>query len=926
MKIIFSPEYSGTVYAKSAEGKDVLMDTMVLNAIGLINLLELRLGLHYDNAAANERVALYYKAVSQYMAAHPQNVLAASFQISGLGTANAMLAWRDELRSADWNFGGMDVSERLNVLIDVEESFRKVDGKDMTDRIHIVLEQIELQKLDFSDITIELPVDKSLLKPLIKALIEKLEAHGAKTDLAQGATVENNLNKVRNLITTNDKKNITLDPNDHSLEIWEFPDERLTCEYLSFADMNDVDVWVNSDNKQMDNWLRLMNKPQTGSVTADCTPQLTQLFVMGLGMFDNPLNVNTLIEWLNMPIHPISKHARSILADTIVSEGGYRNEACKEIVKQYIEGKYVYLNDEQKSLPKEEQNEIILKDKPKRQKKVDVFLPPFDVQQTIKTDKVRLFVAELSAWASQQAHLMAGEVGNEQWIEQLMAVSAMCETFRILLETISDDTISYKTIDSWMSTIYNKGSYTNAVAERGCRTVVDSPAKIVSVAKKTVWIGVDGDTNRSQECAFLYPSEKAALENNGDIHSWPENDENSYHEQMLMTPLRMTSDKLILVVRKRIGGEPTMKHPLLVRLEIILDKEYNKLPKIDGEKLYNDIKSKHKVEPVTIGNDCAELKFKYADKIKWPDHMSPTTIGTLAQYPFDYLMERLLNITNDGKAQMADVKRTKGNVAHAVIEKLFAPRGEDKYSKPEEIAQRIKNEYAKVFDEVIDAKGALLQLIENRLNQKLLREQLHNCLDALLEILKDNELKVTGCERYVDGSLGLDLPTKVDDNGKEKDCDMLGFIDMTLEDKEGNPVVFDFKWSTWAKGYQNILKENRSVQLELYRWMLGKKAQKNVERVAYFLMPNAQLFSKEEFKGRNCNKIDPDNKDNIVDQIKQSAKYRMQQIKNGIVEINGNFDELQYVKDTESRGLFPLKKNDDGTKEDNFFSQYGLFY
>ena len=29
-------------------------------------------------------------------------------------------------------------------------------------------------------------------------------------------------------------------------------------------------------------------------------------------------------------------------------------------------------------------------------------------------------------------------------------------------------------------------------------------------------------------------------------------------------------------------------------------------------------------------------------------------------------------ITNDGKAQMADAKTTKGNVAHAIIEALFA--------------------------------------------------------------------------------------------------------------------------------------------------------------------------------------------------------------------------------------------------------------
>ena len=43
-------------------------------------------------------------------------------------------------------------------------------------------------------------------------------------------------------------------------------------------------------------------------------------------------------------------------------------------------------------------------------------------------------------------------------------------------------------------------------------------------------------------------------------------------------------------------------------------------------------------------------------------------------------------------------------------------------------------------------------------------------------------------------------------------------------------------------------------------------------------------------------------------------------------ETNGLFEELQYVKDTEAKRLFPLKKNEeDGTKEGNFFSQYGLF-
>ena len=54
MKIIFSPEYSGNVFVKPSDGKEVMMDTVVTNTIGLVNLLELRLGLHYVMVAVKE--------------------------------------------------------------------------------------------------------------------------------------------------------------------------------------------------------------------------------------------------------------------------------------------------------------------------------------------------------------------------------------------------------------------------------------------------------------------------------------------------------------------------------------------------------------------------------------------------------------------------------------------------------------------------------------------------------------------------------------------------------------------------------------------------------------------------------------------------------------------------------------------------------
>lgn len=898
------------------------MDTVVANTIGLVNLLELRLGLHYEDVPEQERVAHYYDAVCKYMATHPKNVMTASFKTEGLSTAKAMLAWREELRGADWDFDGEDISERLAALIGVEEHFRKQDGCDMAGRLHIVTDLVAIQKLDCTDMVIEMAVAKDLLKPTTKTLIEVLESQGARIEQVSGISdTDNNLSKVRKLIASKQKGKIRLNKYDDSIQIWKFADDRLACEYLSYNNMEDVDVWINSDNKQMDNWLMLMDKALTGSVTVDCSPQLTQMFVIGLGLFANPLNVNTLIEWLNMPVHPIDKFFRSALADCIVTEGGYRNEACKAKIDQFVEGKFFYLDDEQKALPEEELEKIRLKDKKKRQKQVSVFLLSLESNNAINTEDVKQFVIELSSWARQRAHLIAGEADNEQWVEQLMTVSAMCDAFHILLGTVNTETIDYKTIDSWMSTVYEKGAYTNAVAERGCRTVVDSPAKIASVANRTVWMGVDGDASRGQECAFLYPSEKAILVEQMYIHPWGEESENNYHEQVMMTPLRMTCGQLILVVRERMGGEQTLKHPLIVRLEQQVEniEDFVVRPSIG-------IEDRHEVEIVENGGVAAELRFKHADKIQWPDHLSPTSIGTLVEHPFDYMMERLLVITNDGKAKMADAKTTKGNVAHAVIEKLFAPREERRYSTPEEIEVRIQNEYEAAYLKVLEAKGAVLQLAENKLAEKLLHEQLRSCLDTLLEILKENELKVTGCEPHVECQMNLGLPKATDKEGNIKERDMVGFIDMTLEDKDGHPVVFDFKWTTWAKGYQDKLSENRSIQLELYRMMLGREKKDEVKRVAYFLMPEARLYSQEDFKGRDCHQLTSANHDNIVEQLKQSAKYRIAQIKSGIVETNGLYEKLQYVKDTEAKGLFPLKKNEeDGTKEDNFFSQYGLF-
>lgn len=875
MRLIFSPEYSGTVYARAKDGSDVMMDTEIVNTLGLVDMLELRLGIHYEDFAPSERLARYYDAVCRYMAEDPTNVMAASFRNSGLGTAKAMLAWRDGLRSSGWDFGGAALSPRINALIEVEKHFRKEVNHDLPGRIQGVTKQVALQKLDCSDMHIETAVAKDLLLPLLLELLTVLEANGATvTELPAASENDTNLTKVRSLIAGNQKGKIRLDPEDDSILVYKFKDDKDACEYLAFNAMDDVDLWINSDNKQMDDWMRLMGRPLTGSDVSDCSPCIVQLFLMGLSMFSNPLNVNVLLEWLNMPVHPLGRRFRISLAGAIVKTGGYRNDDCRQLVNDYI-----------------------AEDPVSNARLVKLFLPPLERRKDILVEDVRSFVSELAAWTRQSARSSE----NKQWSEQLHAVAGMCSTFNILLGTISGSTIEFKTIDSWMSAICRHNRFTNSQPEIGCRIVVDSPADIASVAGKTVWVGVDGDPGNRSECAFLYPSERNGLVESCHLKPRSDKAENDYNERLARNPLHMTEKQLILVVRERIGGELAFKHPLVVRLEQQIEnfEDIVVWPKIEAENMHDA----HMVEKDEIS---AELQFDHADKIKWPNHYSPTKISVLVEHPFDYLMENLLYIVPDEKAKMGLVSTTKGVVAHAVIEQLFSPRGGQKYALPHEVESRIKTEFEKAYVEALEANGAILQLTENKFAEMLLREQLQNSLGALLEILKDNNLKVVGCEKFV-----------------ERD-DVIGYIDMTLEDPDGTPVVFDFKWTARTKTYQDMLLKNRSVQLEFYRWMLSHQEGKKVEKVAYFLMPDCRLYSKEKFIGKRCVQITPENNDDIVAQLLKSIEYRKKQLDSGVVETNGAVSELQYVKDTVSQELFPLTK-EGGIKKGFLFTKYSIF-
>ena len=872
-----------------------MMDTEVVGTMGLVQALELRLGLHFESSSQQQNLARYYDAMNRYMLANPENCLEASFKVSGLKTAQAVMAWRDGLRAAQWDGHGEDISDRLKALAEIEELYRPDAEKDLTDRVQTVIEELRGQQLDCSDTELLLNCNPEWMRPLEKSLVDALQQRGAHISLLPIAKGNNsNLDIVRNMMSGDATASGELKTDDESLLVYRFSDRQQANEYLASTNLCKADVCINADSKALDHQLHLMGYPRMGSMAHKSAPQLTQLLVVGIGLFYPTLNVNTLLQWLDMPLHPLDASLRLRLAGAIARQGGYRNDVCQEIIEKYINGDYVYLSEEQLSLSNEEQQGLRHKKMNNRKQKVNAFLPSMTPVTEISRDSLKEFTAALASWCRQKKLLSINDDEGILWQEQLAKVIDMAETFNLLLNTVNTPTLDTKTVESWVSALDKTDDFTASRDEQGCTIVVSNPANVISIADKALWAGFNGEETQHAELSFLSPSEKEALASQGHVVLWGDN-EGHYHDFQELMPLLHTSKQLILVVCERSEGKPIPKHPLLIRLEQQFGeeasdtlKEITRQPAIDESQLTTVVKVRNERASGT-------LEFGHADKLQWPGHLSPTSIRNLVDDPFSFMMESLLKIQPDAKASMQDIRTTSGNVAHKVIEILFSPAKDNRTKSAEAIEADIEQHYDTVFKETIDACGAIFLLPENLLDMESLQIRLRQNLKTLCRIIKNNRLRVLGCEIPVKGKVGFGLPEEKDEASGEV-FDTKGFIDMVLEDADGHPVVFDFKWSFRPNYYKGLLENNDSIQLEFYRRMLQDERRNEVRKVAYFIMPggNGRLYSLDTFDGDNCVLVTTENDINVVDVIVEEVRTNKSLLDQGQVDASMLGDYSNY--------------------------------
>ena len=889
MKLFYNPSFTGNAYV-DFEKTPVMFDAKVVNTAGLCGIIRLHAGICSVVKDYGIRFVDYYSAMKKFMAKNPKNILAESFKIDSLNTAKKCLEWRDTLAAAGWTKTSPAPTERMKVLSGVEEFF---DDKSAGEELLELIAQVEggctLPELEIHTSSYYEEFNPAEVR-LLNALIER----GVTFKSDDKKLESNNISKVLSILEGG--KGIKLDSNDESFEIWKFAERDEAIKYLSLLDATDFDVWINADNKEFDNWQKLEGKKTSGSEISGI-PQTAELLAIGLTMFERPLNLYNIVEWLNTSINPLSDYFRKKLAEKICKSGGYYNDRCRAFINKQIE------------------------EYPDLKEKIEKFLPDINQAYFEETDievaVIKDFVQNIRKWCAQKIAL---NKDGDAAVDQLGYVINQADTLLLLLEEIGETAIPYSSIEAMSSIIVNNVSMKQYSAQAGCKNIINSYADFCDEADKTIWCDFyqSGDSGKLTY-SFLSPIEKEAFQESFSL--WDTLKERDYLRKLLLTPFAKTKKKLVLVTIDKIGSAPAPKSPVYIQLEkYFADKKKpndfskNLLKPFVKEKTLDAALSKaiKKIDN-RMESDQEFVEFNNTDFIKdnWAEYQSSTSLESLIPHPLDYVLDTYVAFKSNALDQLNDLSTTKGKVAHKVIQLLFSPKKEEKDSgTPTYIRTQIDKHFDAIFEETVQSEGGILLTKDNKLELQQFKKQLSASLEGLLKGISENKLHVVACEKSVGYQQEKDSD-KVIRHGFIGELDTKGFIDMQLEDPEGNPYIFDFKWTTSDRHAQK-LKENKSIQLALYKELIEQETKRKVKAVAYYLLPLARFVSTSDLKGAiNLSHILTESEragKDLLKEIQNSYKYRKEEILSGKLEETADWvkEDITYEQKRDDLGLLPM--------------------
>jgi ATP-dependent helicase/nuclease subunit B len=791
MDLIFGLACDGRAYPDFPGTGAGVVHAAVVGPTGLIDVLEVQLGLTGPRGAEAVRIAAYAAKLRAALVEKPDAFYAPSFTRDPWATAKAMLAWRDQLTAAGW--AGLAIgSARIDDLARAEAE-APILPPGAPDRLRAVLAVLaDRPTLPIQSITLVEPHDQ--LTPPLRRLIDQIGVCGVEIRAANPPPTDtaNDLHRVQAFL----RSGVT-DPlqGDGAFMMIEADTALMAAEalaeWLAAGSEDDlagtVVLSVDGDTALLDRALQARGLPALGQSAASPWRGALQVLPLAFAASWAPFNAKALLDLLLLPRPPIERRAAGKLARALAREPGTGSSAWSSAWSD-LEAE---LAERFAGHPSAEA-EIA-----KRQTRWREWTAGglYGRAQGIPADAARRIAARVGQWAIET------DAGKSDPL--MLTVAGAASALVQAIDVLGQDPLPALLVERMIEQVLAEGAQNpEHVATAGGLRCVKHPAAIWGRVERLVWWDFKGPGERVPTCPWSQ-AEQAALAAAG-CSLEPAAATATRISWAYANALHQVQERAVLIRPSLAGGEETVSHPLAHQLNPLTQPAGGKV-RWSAERLLDD--AAHDLAGRRLPREIAAIVTPPQARAHWPlpasavaklvgRKESATSFERLADCQMRWMLLDVLRLSRGRFAEIPGPDQLLGNLAHEIANQVLRPG-------PVADADEVLRQVDAVFDTLLSAIAAPLQQPEFAGELAAARTRVPAALAELARLLRAKGLEVVGTEldREADFADGLSV---------------LGRLDLLVSHPTAGLGVIDLKWTKSTKRRRTELAEGRALQLATY--------------------------------------------------------------------------------------------------------------
>lgn len=791
MDLIFGLACEGRAYPDFPGDGEGTLHAAVVGPNGLIDILEVQLGLTGPRCAEAVRIAAYAAKLRASLAINPGAYFAASFTRDPWATAKTLLSWRDQLLASGWT--GLPVgAPRVDDLAGVESEMPGLPPG-LADRLCTLLVTLA-DRLSLWVATLRLVEPRVMLTPPYRRLVDALERCGV-TILAAAATspaTDGDLRRVQTFLGAGINAPLTGDGAFMVLEAdTALMAAEALAEWLAAGSEEDLAGTVvlsgDGDTALLDRALKARGLPALGQSAASPWRGALQVLPLAFAASWTPFNAKALLDLLLLPRPPIGRSAARKLARALAREpgtgGAAWDRAWSELESELTESFADHPSAE---------SEIARRLSRWREWTAGGLYSRTD---GMPAEAARCIAARVGQWAIET------DAGASDPL--LLTVAGAANALAQAIDVLGQDPLPALLVERMIEQVLAEGAQNpDHIATAGGLRCVKHPAAIWGPVARLVWWDFKGPGERVPTLPWSR-AEIAALAAVG-CELEPASAAAARIGWGYANAIHQTRERVLLIHPALAGGEESVSHPLAHQLNPLTQPaggaiRWNAERLLDGAAL--DLAGRR------LPRELAAIVAQPQARAHWPlpasavarladRKESATSFERLADCQMRWMLQDVLRLSGGRFSEIPGPDQLLGNLAHEIANRVLKPG-------PVADADEVLRQVDAVFDTLLGAIAAPLQQPQFAGELAAARTRVPAALADLARLLREKGLEVVGTEVDREAAFADGLA-------------VVGRLDLLVRHATKGVGVIDLKWTKSAKRRREELADGRALQLATY--------------------------------------------------------------------------------------------------------------